>query len=59
MQPQVLLWLSTSKANHTLSLRLVQEKPLQQMQRLFGMVALLTDILITPMIQAMQAQHLI
>lgn len=56
---QLLLWLSTSKPNHTLSLRLVLEKHLQQMQQLYGMVVLLINILITLMMQVMQAQHLI
>jgi hypothetical protein len=59
MQLQLTHWLLTSKPNPTLLFKLVLEKLLQQMQLLFGMVVLLTDILITLMTQVMQAQHLI
>jgi len=52
-------WLSTSKHNPTLSFNLLLEKLLLQTLQLYGMVVLLTDISITLMIQAMQAQHLI
>lgn len=52
-------WLSTFKPNLTLSSNLLLEVLSQQMLHLYGMVVLHTDILITLMMQAMQAQHLI
>ncbi len=42
-----------------MSLNLLQDKLLRQMLHLYGTEELHTDILITVMMQAMQAQHLI